>query len=331
MAHYKIPGLGIALVNSGKIEWARGYGVARAGGSQPVTVETRFQAASISKPVSAVGALRLVDAGKLDLDKDLNRQLTSWKVPENAFTRQTKPTLRFVLSHSAGFTVHGFGGYEAGSRLPRLIDILNGRAPANSAPIRVEFVPGTKMQYSGGGYTVMQRLIMDVTGKSFAAVLQEQVLGPIEMKHSAFEQPPTPGFEAAAAQAHVDGKPLPGRWHVYPEMAAAGLWTTPSDLARLVIAVQRAKAGGRNSILSPKMIGEMLRHQPGGWGLGPGVTGSGNSAQFNHSGSNTGFECLMIGFVNTGQGAVLMANSNGTFELLNELAGSLRVEYGWPD
>ncbi len=331
MAHYKIPGLSIALVDGGKIEWARGYGVARAGGGKPVTAETRFQAASISKPVSALGALRLVDAGKLELDGRLDRQLKAWKVPENEFTQQKSPTLRLVLSHSAGFTVHGFAGYESGARLPRLVDILDGRPPANSPPIRVEFVPGGKMQYSGGGYTVLQQLIVDVTGKPFPAVLHEQVLGPLEMKHSAFEQPPSPGFEAVAAEAHVDGKPLPGRWHVYPELAAAGLWTTPSDLARFVIALQRAKAGGRDPILSPRMIAEMLRHQPGGWGLGPGLAGSGRSAQFNHSGSNAGFECLMIGLVNTGQGAVLMANANGSFDLLNELAGSLRVEYGWPD
>jgi len=330
MAQFKVPGLSIALVNNFQVEWARGYGVARTEGSEPVTPETRFQAASISKPVTALAALRLVQQGKLDLNQALNEKLVSWKVPDNEFTRRRKPTLRQVLAHSAGFLVKDFDGYKAGDRLPTLIQMLNGTKPANSPSIRVEFVPGRWFQYSDGGYLVLQQMIMDVTGKPFSAAMQELVLDPLAMKQSRFQQPPSPELEAVAAEGHANGAALPGRWHIYPELAAAGLWTTPSDLARFVIAIQQAKKGSRDAILSPRMVGEMLTKQTGDVGLGVFLAGTGNSLEFNHSGGNAGFECFLVGFTDTGQGAVLMTNANGGLELIKKLVENLRAEYVWP-
>jgi CubicO group peptidase (beta-lactamase class C family) len=330
MAAHKVPGLSIAVIKDGRLEWAHGYGVLRAGVDAPVTVRTRFQAASVSKPVTALAALRLVQNGTLVLDQELNKKLVSWKVPENPFTRRAKPTLRQLLSHSAGFSVHGFAGYPVGAAVPRLQKVLDGKPPANSSPIRVELLPGSKMQYSGGGYTVLQRLIMDVTGKPFPQAMRSLVLDPLGMKDSTFEQPLPKGLADVAASAHVGGTPLTGEWHVYPEMAAAGLWTTPADLARFVMALQRAKQGGREPILRASLAGEMLRRQKEDAGLGVFLSGKGRSEWFSHNGSNAGFECSFTGSVDGGQGAVLMTNAAGGSALVEELLQCLRAEYNWP-
>ncbi len=329
MASHKAPGLGVALIDNFEVKWARGYGLIQAGGLEPVTPHTRFQAASISKPVTALAALRLVQKGKLKLDEPLNGKLQTWKVPDNEFTRRKLPTLRMVLDHGAGFSVHGFGGYEAGAPVPSLIQVLNGQPPANSTAIRVVFTPGSKFQYSGGGYTVLQTLMQDVTKTPFARTMQDLVLQPLAMKDSTFEQPLPDGIEAAVA--HIDGAAIPGRRHVYPELAAAGLWTTPADLARFVIAIQKAKRGDQDAILSPELTKEMLRAQNGGAGLGVMLGGKGRSDTFAHNGSNAGFECGFLGFAETGQGAVLMTNAQGGQALIDELIESLRAECGWPN
>ena len=329
MDAHKVPGLGIALINDGRIAWARGYGVARAGSNAAVTPSTRFQAASVSKPVAAFVALRLVQKGMLSLDEPLNKKLTSWKVPDNSFTKRQAPTLRQALSHSAGFTVHGFGGYESGGALPTLRQILDGAAPANSAPIRVAFLPGSKVQYSGGGFTVAQQLIVDAAGTPFPQTARTLALDPLQMTESTYEQPLPSGLTSAAAAGHSDGTPIAGSWHVYPEMAAAGLWTTPSDIAKFIIGLQQSKRGDRSAVLSSSLAGEMLRRQKGDAGLGVFLSGSGPNMWFSHNGVNAGFECGFTGSVNGGQGAVVMTNAQGGSALVEEILHMLRAEYGW--
>jgi CubicO group peptidase (beta-lactamase class C family) len=247
MQFYKTPGVSIALINDGRIEWARGYGVLEAGGKDLVTTETLFQAASISKSLSAMLALRLVEQGKLDLDNDVNQRLVSWKVPDNEFTKEQKVTLRRLLSHTAGVTVQGFLGYPVDKALPSLQQILNGEKPANSAAIRVDMKPGSSFRYSGGGYVVLQQLVMDVTGKSFPALMEKSLLQRLGMTHSTFQQPLSPNLASRAAAGHLpNGVEMSGKWFVLPELAPAGLWTTPTDLARLVIEVQKSRVGKSN-------------------------------------------------------------------------------------
>ena len=330
MAEFKTPGASAAVINGGVIEWARGYGVTEAGSTTAVTPQTLFQAASISKPVAALAALRLVEQGKLALDQDVNERLTSWKVPEHEFTKDEKVTLRRLLSHSAGLTVHGFGGYPAGDPLPSLIDILDGRNPANSAAVRVDVLPGSIWRYSGGGYTVMQQLLMDVTGRPFPALLADLVLQPVGMKDSTYEQPLPEARRAAAASGHLPGGGLlPGRSHTYPEMAAAGLWTTPTDLARFLVEIQHALQG-QSKILTPATARQMVTVQKGSYGLGLGLEGSGPSATFGHGGSNAGFKCQMTAFVEGGRGAVVMTNGDRGGRLGGEILRAVAAEYGWP-
>ncbi len=330
MASLKTPGVSVAVINGGAIEWAKGYGIVEAGGTTPVTPQTLFQAASISKPVAALAALRLVEQGKLSLDQDVNERLTSWKVPENEFTKGEKATLRRLLSHSAGLTVSGFPGYGADVPVPTLVQVLDGQKPANTAAITATVVPGTLWRYSGGGYTAMQQLLMDVTGRPFPALLADMVLKPVGMTDSTYEQPLPEARRAAAASGHrTSGDVLPGRFHTYPEMAAAGLWTTPTDLAKFLIEIQRA-AQGRSTVLTAAMAREMITVQKGSYGLGLSIDGSGLSASFGHGGSNAGFKCHMTAFVDGGRGAVVMTNGDQGGRLANEIMRAVAAEYGWP-
>jgi CubicO group peptidase (beta-lactamase class C family) len=325
MAFYKVPGVSVAVIVDGRIEWARGYGVVAAAG-RPVDPQTLFQAASISKPVASMLALRLVDTDKLSLDEDVNVKLRTWKVPANEFTAVQKVTLRRLLNHSAGLTVHGFGGYASGEPVPTLLELLDGKPPANSKPTRVDIAPGKEMRYSGGGYEVMQQLVMDVTGKPFPQLAQEFVLGPLGMTRSAYRQPLPEGAEPNAAAGHRgDGSMIKGLWHTYPEMAAAGLWTTPSDLSRFAIELQK---GGH--VLAPATQREMLTPLLGEYGLGLGLGETDGRKWFSHGGANEGFRCLMFAYID-GAGAVIMTNSDRGSGLADEVMRAISAEYGWAD
>ena len=330
MEVYKVPGLSVAVIDNFKIVWAKGYGVTEAGTATPVTTRTLFQAGSISKPVAATGALYLVEHGKLSLDEDVNRKLVSWKVPENEFTREQKVTLRRLMSHSAGLTVHGFPGYAVDEPIPTLIQIFNGEKPANTAPIRVDIVPGTKSRYSGGGITIEQQLVMDVTGEPFPKFMRETVLDKIGMHESTYEQPlPAARSALAASGTYADGKVVRGKWHVYPEMAAAGLWTTPSDLARFAIEIALSKQGKANHVLSQAMTEQMLTPQIENVGLGFFLGGKNNPGQFGHNGADEGFQAILTMFSDSGHGAVVMANSDNGVTVGNYLVKSIAKEYAW--
>jgi CubicO group peptidase (beta-lactamase class C family) len=329
MRHYNVPGVSIAVIENEKIDWARGYGLAEARTTRNVDTNTLFQAASISKPVAAMAALHFVEEGKLSLDEDVNRKLRSWKVPENEYTQSEKVTVRRILSHTAGFTVHGFAGYTISEQLPTLLDILDGRKPANSDPIRVDFTPGSKMRYSGGGFCVLRQVLIDLTGKTFPVVMQETVLNKLGMTHSTYDQPLPKSMNEYAASGHgPDGLPLTGRWLVYPEMAPDGLWTTPSDLAIFVIEVLKSREGKSNRVLSEAMTRQMLTPQMDGMGLG--VFTNQAASPFYHGGDNSGFLCLLVGFADSGKGAVIMTNSDNATNLTVEIVHSIAGEYGFP-
>ena len=329
MRHYHVEGVSIAVIRDSKIEWAKGYGFADVEAKQPVTPATLFQAASISKPVAAMGALALVEDGKLALDGDINRFLKSWKVPANAHTAKAPVTLEGLLSHTAGLTVHGFPGYAAGEAVPTVPQVLDGAAPTNTAAVRVDLDPGTQHRYSGGGYTIAQLAMTDVTGQPFPALMQRLVLGPLAMKESTFDQPlPAARVAEAAAGYRDDGKPLPGKRHVYPEMAAAGLWTTPSDLARFAIGLQKMLAGGKGP-LDKAMAQNMITPRKDNYALGLGIEEEGRTTYFTHSGGNEGFRCLLYASANRGYGAVVMTNSDAGVPLVREILRAIAAVYFW--
>ncbi len=336
MREYHVPGVSIAVIQDYQIDWAKGYGVQEAGRDDPVTTETLFQAASISKPVAAYAALRLVQAGKIGLDDDVNTRLVAWRVPDNQFTQGNPVTLRRLLSHTAGTSVAGFRGYGAGQPVPTTRQILTGEPPANSGPVTVDTPPGRRYFYSGGGYTIVQQLVSDLAGRPYGDYLRDSLLRPLGMTHSTFEQPLPQALWPQAAVGHTArGAPIPGRWMTHPELGAAGLWTTPSDLARFAIEVQRARQGEPGALLDVDLAQAMLKTQvederQGAWGLGVNVGGEGQGRWFSHGGGNYGYRCRLIALPATGQGLLVMTNAESGGELIHEILLSVATEYNWP-
>jgi CubicO group peptidase (beta-lactamase class C family) len=331
MAAGHVPGVSIAVIHDGAIEWAQGFGVVEVGGA-PVTEKTLFQAGSISKPVAAMAALHLVEQGRLSLDADVNETLTSWKIPPSAALPGAVVTLRELLSHTAGLNVHGFPGYAAGVPIPTPVQILDGERLANTPPIRLEAAPGSRWKYSGGGYMVMQQLLLDVSHQPFPGLLHDTVLAPIGMVSSTYEQPlPAELRDGAATPYLTDGAPVEGGFHTYPEMAAAGLWTTPTDLARFAIEIQRSLHGDANHVLSADMTRQMLVAGQGHYGLGLEIGGSSENPFFTHNGVDEGFEDVLVAYQQSGDGAVVMTNAKGGLPLAYEVVRSIASVYGWPN
>jgi CubicO group peptidase (beta-lactamase class C family) len=325
MEQLKVRGLSVAVFNAGVIEWTKAYGYADKERGIRATPATLFEAGSISKSVAAVAALRLVEKGTLNLDTNVNEQLKSWHLPDNPFTARHKVTLRTILNHTAGTTVWGFPGYARTAKIPTPVDVLEGRG--NTEAIRVFKEPGQSWLYSGGGYTIMQVLLTDVTGESFPHLMRESVLKPLGMLSSTYEQPLPDALHAQAACGYNrDGVKVPGCWHVYPEMAAAGLWTTAEDLAKYALAIERMNRGERG-ILSRGMVHTMLTPGMNGDGLGVFMTPDGK--RFGHSGADEGFQSNLTAFIDGGEGIAILTNSDNGARLASELMLTIARQYGW--
>lgn len=333
MKQMNIKGVSIAVINDNKIEWAKGYGYADESENRLVTENTLFQAASISKSLNSLGVLSLVEQGKLDLDSDINNYLVSWKIPYDPKFGNNPVTLRQLLSHTAGLTISGFPGYEQGKELPSLPVILDGMPPANTEAVRLFAEPGKQCVYSGGGTTVSQQIIMDVTKQPYAEYMQQNVLDPLGMISSSYLQPPSDKLEELLATGyHADGTEIDGKYHIYPEQAAAGLWTNPSDLCRYIIETQLAFRGESEKVLSPEMTRLRLKPVLEDAALGSFVNTrvAGSARYFNHNGGNAGFSCTAYGSLDEGKGAVIMTNTdNGS--LLEEVLNSIAKVYNWKD
>ncbi|HTU65405.1 MAG TPA: serine hydrolase [Steroidobacteraceae bacterium] len=332
MSLNRVSGLSVAVIHDYRLAWVKSYGVVAPGASERVTPRTLFLAGSVSKSVTAVGMMALVQQGRLSLDEDVNVKLKSWKVPENEFTRDQKVTLRRIASHTAGLTVFGFGGYAVGEPVPTVTQVLDGTPPANSPPVRVDRVPGTAYNYSGGGTTVEQLVMMDATGQTFPAVMKLAVFDRLGMRDSTFAQPLPRALEPRAASGvEADGRMLAGRWHVFPEMGAAGLWTTPTDLARLAIDVARSVHGNGGRLLDQSSAREMLTAQPatnGECGLGFYVYPQSPGA-FVNNGADRGYQTMLRMNFETGEGAIIMANSENGFLVGTEYMEAIGNAYDW--
>jgi len=327
-----VPGLSVAVIRDFTIHWTRGYGIADVISGAQTSPDTLFQAASISKPVAAMAVLRAVQDGRLNLDDNVNRVLTSWKVPDSSYTAQQPVTLRGLLSHTSG-TDDGFGfpGYAPGTPVPTLVQILNGEPPSNVKAVLIGRPPLTAFKYSGGGLTLVQLVMTDVFKRPFPELLAESVLRPIGMTHSAYEQPLSAEREKHAARAHDrSGNARDAKWHVYPELAAAGLWTTAPDLARFGIELQKAVQGRSNRVLNRATAMEMATPVGvGPFAIGMQISKNGEGWYLQHGGSNWGFQCLLIIHKLKGYGFAAMTNSDGGGRLIAELQQRIAAAYKW--
>ena len=331
MKFYKVPALSIAVIKDFKVDWARAYGVKDLESNEPATTETLFQAGSISKSVNAMVAMKKVEQGRISLDEDINSKLTSWKLPDNEFTAKKKVTLRNLLSHTAGTTVHGFPGYAITEKIPTLQQVLDGASPANTAPIRVDLEPGTRFRYSGGGTTIAQLAIMDVEKKPYPDIARETVLAPLGMTNSTYSQPLAPDWRKKAATGYrANGTEVEGKIHIYPEMAAAGLWTTPTDLAKFAIEVQLSLAGRSNKVLSKQSVEMMTSSFMEEVGLGFFIEKHGKAIYFGHGGADEGFRAELLVSRDKGYGVAVMVNSDNG-QILREVIRGVAKEYGWDE
>lgn len=332
LEEFGVPGLSIAVIQDFKIHWAKAYGVADVETGQLVDVETMFQAASISKPVAAMGVLRAVQDGLFSLDDDVNDILDSWTLDGKEFTQARPVTPRSLTSHTSGLgDGFGFPGYDPDEPLPSIVQILEGHELSNVGTVFMEREPMTFYEYSGGGVTIMELALSDVRGRAFVDVMQDGVLTPIGMTRSSYAQPISIEHDKNAARAHDrNGETQGPKWHVYPEHAAAGLWTTPTDLAHFMIEVQRSYRGESNRVLSPLMIQEMLNPV----GVGPFAVGFtvakiGEGWYFSHGGSNWGFRALMLAHKVKGYGLVIMTNADQGSTVINEISRRVQDAYTW--
>jgi CubicO group peptidase (beta-lactamase class C family) len=337
MKSYHIPGVSIAVIDNWRVVYAKGFGVTQFGGTKAVDSTTLFLAGSISKPVFTSGFLSLVEDRKLPLDADVNTLLKSWHLPDSRFTEHEKVTLRRLLTHSAGLTTWGFPGYVLDTPLPTVPQVLDGTPPANTQAVRNDTTPGARWLYSGGGITIAQLVATDVSAEPFPSLMNRLMLRQAGMTRSTYENPLPASRRAEAASGHEQlDTPVPGGFHVYPEMAAAGLWTTPSDLARWAIALAHSYRGEPGGVLSTtmakQMVSKQMHQQPpygnGYWGLGVAVAGDGDSLSFSHGGRDEGFVADLFMWPNKGRGFVIMMNGvqSGLFQ---EVERAFAEEYGF--
>ena len=332
LAQFSVPAVSVAVIRDFKIEWARAWGVKDVKTGDAATVDTLFQAASISKPVAAMASLRAVQDGRFTLDQDINTILKSWKLPARPTSSGEIVTPRMLMSHTSG-TDDGFGfpGYLPDAPRPSIVQILDGVPPANRGSVRVGRPPMTGYKYSGGAVTIEELALTDVLGKPFPLIMREMVLGPIGMTNSTYEQPLPANRHAQAAHAHNQtGQPGDAPWRVHPEHAAAGLWTTPTDLAKFAIEVQQALAGRSTKVLSRTMAQEMVTPV----GVGPFAVGftiakEGEGWYFSHGGSNVGFRCDLIAHRSKGYGAVIMTNGDNGGRLISALREKISRAAAW--
>lgn len=332
MQYYHVNGLSIAVIHNYKLDWAKGYGWADSANQIPVTTQTLFQAASISKSLNALGVLKLVEEKKLDIHEGINHYLKSWHLPESNFTTDKRITVYNLLNHTGGLNVHGFLGYEKGDSIPSIVQILNGENPANSDAIRSVAAPGTKVEYSGGGIEISQLIVMDIMHEPYDKYQWDEVLKPLGMRNSFYTQPPPKNKTAFLASGYdTNGKEINGGYHIYPELAAAGLWTNPTDLSKFIIETQLSYEGKSNKILSQTMTKEMLTPFKGSdAGLGVFIDSIGNRTYFQHGGSNVGFKSQYFASLADGDGVVVMVNSDQD-GILRDVINSVAQAYNWKD
>lgn len=307
MAALPVVSADIVVLDAGRIIW-----VCHAGPNPPNPV---YQAASLSKLVAAVGALRLVQRRRLDLDGDLHGFLSTLGVVATPGVSNKGVTLRRLLGMTAGINVPGYAGYAPGAAIPTLMQIISGTPPANSPPVRIVYTPGSRYVYSGGGFEIVQALIEQATGRPFADAMRTLVLDPVGMTASTFVQPPPAALVARIAPGHfADGTELPGKWMVIPELAAGGLWSNARDLGALLAALLQSWRGVSGALLSAEMMRAMTMRVDGGpYGAGSAVAGAGRDLVLMKRGQNVGYQSYLLVYPATGQGIVVMTGSdNGT-------------------
>lgn len=312
MKHYNVPGISIALVENSQIIRIKSYGLLEV--DRKVNENSIFSACSISKFLTGVLAMKLIEDELLVLDEDVNERLVSWKVPENDFTKNKKVTLRILLSHQSGIKdpEGSFSELDSKIEIPSMVELLEGGTPYCTVPIEVKCEPESEYHYSDAGYCIIQQLIEDVTEKPFHQVMNEQIFQPLGMENSQLNTTMLEvGKENYSCGHNKSGELVDGKYPIYPYPAASGLWTTSLDLAELVLELMNAVKGESKIGVSENIAKEMITPQRGkSWtGLGVFLEGSKKELEITSLGWGVGFQCMMVVFPYLEKGAVIMTNA----------------------
>ncbi len=331
MDHYGVAGVAVAIIENGELVSATGYGVLQAGGGDMVDGDTLFSAGSVSKIATAMMLLKMNDDGQLDIDQPLSRYLTSWTLPDNEFGKADDITLRMIMSHTAGFNIHGFRDFAPGEALPSVVETLNGQAPAGNAPLTLISSPGARFKYSGGGYTLAQLIISDVASKDFPDAASDILLDPLGMTRSSYVNPLPVDVDNVAKAHDRGGEPtaLPRGYEAMPETAASGLWTSANELGRLVAALIRSYRTDDGYLSQSLAIDMMTKVSPSEHGLGPRLEGMGQDRFFHHAGSNNSYRAWIEGHLATGDGLVVLTNGARGNDLFVEIRNAVADTRGW--
>ena len=328
MEEDKIPGVSIAFFDNGKISWQKTYGYSNLRDSTKVTTNTLFNGASLSKPVTAMAALKLVEQGVLSLNENVNKYLEGWKVPDNKFTEIEKVTLKRLISHTAGFERYVQSSYFPDEAFPTIGQMLSGEKPSIDPAVSVVSVPGQKEVYSNPGYSVIEKLLEVVTDKTFNDLLTELIFKPVQMTHSSFEQPVPKHFSQQIATGYSNElDPYP--YKLFPYKAAGGIWTNPTDLAKFLITLLEDHHSGTNVLLSKSMTDSVFTQSPTRLGFAKIYNNESSDILFEHWGSNSGFTCYMVSSLQHKQGVVIMTNSDNGMSLMSDIARAVAVANDW--
>lgn len=316
MIDKKLPGLSIAVFDDYKLVHSQQWGVKNSSAIAPLDAQTAFSTASISKPVTALICVILEERGLLGLDEPIAQSLRNWQLPENEFTRNRPITWRDLLSHRAGTTQHGFADFYEGDKIPTLVESLRGEIPRYDGPIEIRSRPGTKWQYSGGGYVIVQLALEDRFGIPLHQLAQEYIFTPLHMNNTTMVQPGHVEFPVNAAMVHDNNaEVIRTGLPITPQIAASGMWSTPQDLAKFSLGLQRALADRPGSPISNRAARELTDvislEDVGGMGMSlfRGF-GFGGVDWLQHDGSNTGVGAEMLASMEGGRGIIMMANGD---------------------
>lgn len=323
MERYAVPGVSIAIVKDNKVIFAKGYGNSSQSSGKQVDINTLFQAASLSKAVTALGVAQLVDKENLSLEKPVNDYLKDWKLDGG-----DSVTISQLLSHSAGVNVPSFPGFEHEEEIPSLLEILQGSPIAKTKPIAVEY-DDSQYRYSGGGYQVLEKMIEEVTGETFDNYMESELLKPYGAKNSHFRVMEMSDKENVALGHGYKKNEYEGGWRIYPQAAAAGLWSTPSELAHLLIAYMRAYQGIDGGLISKELAKKMSMPYIGQMGLGFGAHGAGDNLHIDHAGWTNGYRAYMTAFPEKGEAVIVMTNGDAGNRLIEEIMRSAAKQLGW--
>lgn len=335
---HNLAGFSLVVFENYEIVYSNQFGVKSVISNEKIDEQTAFSTASIAKPITALLCHILEEKGFINLDDPIDNYLKRWHLPKSPYAENNNPTWKQFLNHTAGTSQHGFADFYEGDEIPTIKQSLLGQIPRYDKPIEFLFTPGTSWQYSGGGYVIIQMALEDKMNKSIAQLAQEHIFLPLDLKNTTMIQPSEKGFLTNVALVHdKENKVIKTGLPITPQVGPSGLWSTPSDLAKLTIEIQNALRKKNNKVISHSIANKItevtaLKNAVGGWAYGPQRSfGYNNYDWIRCGGSNTGVGGEIFATMTDGNGWIYMANGEkpNRFPVFNQVQTKLLALTDW--